>query len=199
MSTSSWSAHKPYGRGSARARNALTLRRLSALLALVLLLSAAVLWFLLLRPAVLGGPASYIIVSGDSMRPNLQTGDIAVLHKERAYTTGQVVAFRAEGGMVIHRIVEVDADGRYVMKGDNKTTTDAWLPANDNVAGRLVLRIPHGGDVLLAVRHPLIFGAIVGLLVTVSLQAGQPKHRPAKSADSPIEAATDGEERPKAA
>ena len=54
----------------------------------------------------LGGPASYVIVSGHSMEPTLYTGDLVVVHQRDEYSVGDMVAFEIEGGsQVIHRIV----------------------------------------------------------------------------------------------
>ena len=78
-------------------------------------------WFFLLRPAFLGGPASYVMVSGVSMEPTLYSGDLAVVRKQGSYGTGDIVAFIvAEGepgekAIVIHRIVGGTAEAGFLM------------------------------------------------------------------------------------
>ena len=118
-------------------------------------------WFLLLRPGFLGGPASYLIVSGTSMEPTLRHDDLALLRKQGSYEEGDIVAFRVEGGMVIHRIVDETADG-FVTQGDNKNSIDPWSPTADDIVGRLWFSIPGGGRFVHLLRQPLPLGALAG-------------------------------------
>ncbi|MER3397507.1 MAG: hypothetical protein C4316_03050, partial [Chloroflexota bacterium] len=85
-------------------------------------------WFFFLRPGFLGGPAGYIIVSGPSMEPTLYEKDLAVVLAQDEYALGDVVAFRVEGGIVIHRIVGGDPQAGYITRGDNRESPDMWRP-----------------------------------------------------------------------
>jgi signal peptidase len=135
-------------------------------------------WFLLLRPSVLGGPASYVIVSGQSMAPTLHGSDLAVLQKRSDYRPGDIVAFRVPegepggGGTVIHRIVRGNAEEGFVMQGDNKKAPDLWRPTKDEILGRLWFSIPGGGHFLVFLRQPLILGSVVGGLGVFSVLSG---------------------------
>lgn len=135
-------------------------------------------WFLLLRPSVLGGPASYIMVSGQSMEPTLHGSDLAVLQKRSDYRPGDIVGFRvpegdpAEGGMIIHRIVGGNAEEGYIVQGDNKKRPDLWRPTNDDILGRIWFSIPGGGHFLVFLRQPLILGSVVGGLGMLSVLSG---------------------------
>lgn len=135
-------------------------------------------WFLLLRPSVLGGPASYVIVSGQSMVPTLNGSDLAVLQKRSDYRPGDIVAFRvpegepAEGAMVIHRIVGGSAEEGFVMQGDNKKASDLWRPTNDDILGRMWFRLPRAGLFLTFLQQPLILGSVVGGLGMISVLSG---------------------------
>ena len=123
-------------------------------------------WFLLFRPTFLGGPASYIIVSGISMEPTLYTGDLAVLHKQDSYAPGDIVAFRAAGsGMVIHRIIGDSAEEGYLIQGDNKAEPDPWHPTPDDVLGKMWLQLPRAGNLFHMLREPLNLGLLVGGLI----------------------------------
>ncbi len=96
------------------------------------------LWTLVFRPTILGGPASYIIVTGISMEPTLYTGDLAVVLRQEHYQAGDVVAYRTSGGNVIHRIVGGSAESGFTMLGDNKHDTDPWQPRPDERVGVLL-------------------------------------------------------------
>jgi signal peptidase I len=126
------------------------------------------LWAAFFMPATLGGRASFVIVNGGSMEPALRDGDLTLLRRQAYYAAGQIVAFRASGGVAVHRIQSVQPDGAYVMKGDNKERIDPWLPSDENVLGKVVLRVPLAGRVIQN-GGPLVFGLIVGLLVTLAV------------------------------
>jgi len=136
--------------------NGMVIRRGLLVLAAMGLFAA---WFLLLRPGFLGGPASYLIVSGTSMEPTLHDGDLVLLRKQGSYSKGDIVGFQVEGGRVIHRIVDETAEG-FVTRGDNKDGVDPWQPTADDTVGRLWFSIPGGGRFIYLLRQPLVLGAL---------------------------------------
>jgi signal peptidase I len=167
-----------------------SLRHLPFLLAV----TAFVAWVVLLRPAVLGGPTSYLTITGTSMLPGLDDGDFAVVRQADHYSTGDVVAFRiptgrpGEGNLVIHRIVGGSATEGFVTQGDNKPAADPWHPTAHDVVGALWFAVPGGGRLLAWLRQPAVFAALAAslavFLVVVSAN-GDLKHsrlRPTLSA-----------------
>jgi signal peptidase len=155
------------------------------------LLGLLVGWFLLLRPTLLGGPASYVMVSGQSMEPTLHGSDLAILQKRSDYRPGDIVAFRVpegefgQGGMIIHRIVGGNAEEGYIVQGDNKERPDFWRPTGDDVLGRMWFSIPRGGHVLAFLRQPLILGSVVGGLGMLSVLSGGLRKPASSSGTSP--------------
>jgi signal peptidase len=153
---------------------------------LLVVAAVAVGWFVLLRPVALGGPATYLVVSGDSMEPSLHGGDFVIVRSDAPYGVGDVVAFRVPdgdpgaGSLVIHRIVGGDGRQGFVMQGDNKNAADPWRPASTEILGRRWIAVPGSGRLLLAAKSPIVLaallGASAGLLV---LASGSGKtHRP---------------------
>lgn len=114
----------------------------------VLVAVLAVLWVLELRPGMLGGPAAYVRVSGESMEPGLRTGDVVVTRRRATYAVGDVVAYRVpagdpgEGHVVIHRIVGGDGRAGYRLRGDNRDEDDLWRPRDGDVLGEQRVRLP---------------------------------------------------------
>jgi signal peptidase I len=144
------------------------------------------LWFVFLRPKILGGPASYIIVAGSSMEPSLHAGDLAVLLAETAYSRGDVVAFQVEGGMVIHRIVGGSEDQGFITQGDNTPSPDDWRPFATAVLGRMWLMIPGGGRLLSLLRTPYVLGGIAGTLGALYVLNGSSSPRARAGRTRPI-------------
>lgn len=93
-------------------------------------------------PAALGGATSYVVVSGVSMEPMLESGDLAVVRRASSYELGDVIAFRTVDGDVIHRIVGGSAEDGFVTQGDNVDRVDPYRPRPAEIRGREVLHLP---------------------------------------------------------
>ncbi len=137
-----------------------------------LLLAGVGAWAIFLRPQSLGGPAAYVLVTGDSMLPSISDGDLAVLVAQPAYAVGDVVAYRLPDDdpgarrQVIHRIVGMAAESdAYVMRGDNTSFTDVWRPRNEEIVGRLTYLVPGVGQVVTNLRRPIVLSTFVTLVV----------------------------------
>jgi signal peptidase I len=133
----------------------------SAVAALVL----ATVW--LFWPSTLGGAMTYVATHGTSMEPRFHTGDLALLSPADRYSVGDVVAYRSAtlDTIVMHRIVSADAQG-FVTQGDNNDWLDEDRPTEDDILGRLFVRIPRGGQAIGALRSPeVLFSLAAGLLV----------------------------------
>ena len=136
-----------------------------ALVTVALLLLAAAGWWL--WPATLGGRTTYLVTQGVSMQPEFHSGDLALVRPASGYAVGDVVAYRGASleTVVLHRIVAVE-DGRFRLRGDNNSWLDPDRVPPSAVLGRLVGRLPHGGDLLLQARNPIVL-AVGSILVTL--------------------------------
>jgi signal peptidase len=125
------------------------------------LLLAAV-FVVVLAPTTVGGAATYVIVSGDSMKPTFSDGDLVVV-RQSDYAVGEIVAFETGQGLVIHRIVGGSVESGFVMQGDNKENPDPWHPTEDAIVGKHFAQIPGAGRWTQAVTgNPVWFGALIG-------------------------------------
>lgn len=131
---------------------------------------AAVAWA---WPAQFGGSTSYVIVSGQSMAPTYENGDI-VIARSGTVSLNDIIVYRVpEGGagsgaQVVHRVVGGDGEAGWELIGDNNASTDQWRPTDDDVVGRVVLHLPGAGRLLLSLAHPLLFSVLIiagGLLL----------------------------------
>ena len=144
-------------------------------------------WFLFLRPAALGGPASYVIVSGSSMEPTLSGGDFVLALRQDDYAIGDLVAFRVpagepgEGAAVIHRIIGREGEV-FTTQGDNSDQPDTWHPTAQDILGQMRFSLPGGGRVVGWFRQPVVLGAIAGLLgMSFVLAGGKPAEQKPRS------------------
>lgn len=141
-------------------------------------------WFLvgvaalLLWPAQWGGLTGLTIVSGHSMEPTYETGDLVVTWRQSEYQPGDIVSYTVPedqagaGGHVIHRIetaTEVDGELVYTTIGDNNPAADQWSLTADDVTGTAILHVPGLGRMLGPAVLPIIIAAALGGIVTVLL------------------------------
>ncbi|ACS34628.1 Signal peptidase, peptidase S26B [Thermococcus gammatolerans EJ3] len=115
----------------------------------------------------------YVVVLTDSMKPNINPGDLVVIYPSRDVHPGDVVLYRIELGgteyRIIHRVVAIrtDQEGRiyYVTKGDNRKYTDPWRVYPDQVVGKLLFVIPYVGRLYYYL--PLIITALILSLMAI--------------------------------
>lgn len=148
-----------------RPKRTTRLPRRVAGLTLVVLVAAA----LIAAAAIALGQVRVITTHGVSMNPVYYEGDLVVVEKARSYQVGEIVAYRtpAQPFVVLHRIIAGDASG-FVMKGDNNESTDPHHPTAQQILGRAVVHIPHGGYWFRLMTSP----AAVAFLVFMVLMSG---------------------------
>ena len=156
--------------------------RLRHYLSLASLAAVVVFWVLVLRPAALGGPTSYIIIRGSSMVPTYASGDLVIVRTAAEYRVGEVVAYRVPDGdvgaglIVIHRIVSVGKDG-LTLRGDNNAAPDPWSPRVADVVGGAWISVPGVGRVLAAIHQPIVLAALAASVVVAFIVAWRPRPR----------------------
>jgi len=166
-------------------------RRFRRVLELAFGLAFVIGWAVTLRPTSFGGPATYVVVRGDSMLPGFHSGDLAILQAGTGYGPGDVIGYRVPDGevgaghVVVHRIVSRDAGSGYTMEGDNNPAPDPWRPRGVDVAGRVWLLLPGVGRALAAAHQPTVAGALAASIVVMVLLARRPaSFRPARPRES---------------
>jgi signal peptidase I len=115
-------------------------------------------------PPQLGGHTAYVTTFGTSMEPLIHPGDLVIVRELPPYGIGDVVAYRSPElrEVVLHRIVARDGS-RFVFKGDNNAWLDSYHPTQDELVGRMVIRLPGVGGRIGTVRTPAGLSTIVGL------------------------------------
>lgn len=131
-------------------------------------------------PSLVGGPRPVLVTSG-SMAPAVRAGDVVLVSEpEGPVAPGSIVTFRADDGpgLVTHRVVSVEADGRYRTRGDANPTDDSTPVPASRVEGAAVYVVPFVGRPAvwwverswgpLAVTFAIVVGAAVALLLRPS-------------------------------
>lgn len=117
-------------------------------------------------PAQFGGTTSYVIVSGQSMAPTYENGDV-VIAQPGDVSLNDIIVYRVPEGeagagvQVVHRVVGGDGEAGWELIGDNNASTDQWQPTDDDVVGRVVLHLPGAGRLLLSLANPFLFSTLM--------------------------------------
>jgi signal peptidase I len=144
-------------------------------------------WSIFLRPAFLGGPATYVVVAGRSMEPTLRAGDLALARRQHTYRRGDVIAYRimknhaGAGTLVIHRIVGGSSRDGYVTRGDNRSYRDPWRPKPADIAGKMDIHVSHLG-LLPVFSHTVVGMALIAALVGLLVLSGGTRARTSANA-----------------
>jgi signal peptidase len=144
-------------------------------------------WVVFLRPTSLGGPATYIVLRGDSMLPGYHSGDLAILQATAGYGPGDVIGYRVPEGevgagqVVVHRIVGGDGRAGFTMEGDNNPAPDPWLPRDGDVAGKLWLLAPGLGRAIVIAHQPAVAGALAVSILVMVVLARRPSGKPGRA------------------
>lgn len=124
---------------------------------------------------------AYVVLSG-SMLPSIQIKDIVVTKKvaEEELEIGDIITFispdpRFGGISVTHRIVdkyydESSGSYSYRTRGDNNNVADSALVPNNNILGKVILKIPKLGYLqdILSSKGGLIIVVLIPCLVILS-------------------------------
>ncbi len=143
--------------------------RLVRLAGWAVLVAVVAAWAIFLRPGFLGGPTTYVIVAGRSMKPTLHAGDLVITLRQRTYRRGDVIAYHitkgrpGAGALVIHRIVGGSSRDGYITRGDNRSYRDPWRPRPVDIAGKMKLHVPRLG-MLPVFSHTAVGMALIAAL-----------------------------------
>lgn len=136
-----------------------------------------------LGPMVVG-IRPYVVLSA-SMEPKIMTGSLVYIQQPDSKSpfakyleykepeAGDIIAFEQGGDekiTVVHRIKEINADGSYVMKGDNNSSEDIATVRKSAIVGQFKFTIPKLGFLAAQLRTTkgIIIAAALALVAFVS-------------------------------
>lgn len=84
-------------------------------------------------------------ITGDSMRPAVRVGDVAVYRRGLSVGVGDVVVYgESASSRVVHRVASVDNGGAIRTQGDANATVDREPLPVSSVVGRVLFTVPTG-------------------------------------------------------
>ena len=131
-------------------RRCLARRALPLFAALVLALAGVVAAYVSLF-------TNHVYITTPSMYPTLPPGSIAIIEERPNYKVGDVIEFRGNGLVFLHRIIRISPAGDITTKGDNPgNAPDFFDPPTTkaDIIGKEVLGLPWLGFPELFAHHP---------------------------------------------
>ncbi len=93
-----------------------------------------------------------LAVTGGSMSPTIQAGDLIVITRPpQQVEPGMILTLEVDRSLVTHRVVQVNPDGSFVTQGDANDVRDEFSGNKIRVVGQYQFRIPLIGGLLPAV------------------------------------------------
>ena len=125
----------------------------------------------LIFPFVLYYGNDLMIVTSDSMVPNLNPNDLLIVEKTDIdkITVGDIVVFNThieDIGIVAHRAIEKFNDGGKITiktKGDNVDEVDAWVVHDEDLIGKAIGNISYIGVLLV---EPIRYTLVIIIIIT---------------------------------
>lgn len=146
-------------------------KKICSILSTILLIVLLALAGILIIPKFIGFK-QFAVLSG-SMEPNIHVGAICFdkACEPTSLEVGDVITYQlADGTMVTHRIVEIDADNQTVStQGDANDAMDASPVPYQNIVGKVQFNIPYIGYISIYGRTPLGIAGVCGVLIIVIL------------------------------
>ena len=120
------------------------------------------------------GYKPFIVLSG-SMEKIINIGDLAITKNidSKKIKIGDVIAFRKDNIVILHRVKEIHNDGdllKFKTKGDNNNVADDFFVDSNLIEGVLYTKIPYLGSVLLFLSKPV--GLVIIILVIIVISMG---------------------------
>ena len=86
-----------------------------------------------------------LAIGSNSMKGAINKGDIVIIDKRsKKIQNSDVIAFKMDGVTIVHRIIEVNDkldSQKYQTKGDANDSADNWKVSDQDLVGKVVLRI----------------------------------------------------------
>jgi signal peptidase len=86
-----------------------------------------------------------VSVLSESMEPTLHVGDMIIIQQSNDYKIGDIVVYMYGSKPIIHRIIDINKDNMYIIKGDNNPIPDPYPVRKTQIVGKAIAAIPIAG------------------------------------------------------
>lgn len=152
----------------------------SKVVARLILLTLMVVWIVLFRPQVLGGPVVYAEVMDRSIAPAVAMGDVVAAHPRSSYRVGELIVYRAPTArpgavkLTVGRIANGSDTSGYAVDYANSLRPSSYHLRSAEIVGSVWFHFPR--TLLLA--WCVSTATVLVILVNIALPAKRLLRRP---------------------
>jgi signal peptidase len=125
----------------------------------------------------MGTPTPLVVVTSESMSPNLERGYLLVLQKQAPedIIVGKIIVYNADwhtSAPVVHRVIQreyIDGEYRYYTQGDNNDNPDPYYRVYEDIVGVVIASVPWVGNITLFLQQPGVLPVIIVLLILLMI------------------------------
>jgi len=122
------------------------IRNIMVVLLIIIIFINLCLWDTSIKSINIFNKVGIAIVVSDSMEPTLSKNDLIVVKKKKDYYVGDIIVYKVNNKLVIHRIVRIE-ESEVITKGDANEFEDKSINMDD-IYGKLDFSIPVVGNIV---------------------------------------------------
>ncbi len=106
-----------------------------------------------------------VVLTG-SMEPRLSANDLVIIQKSDTYEVNDIVVFKENSSLIIHKIIEINGD-EIITKGDANNIPDKPIGLDD-IKGKLIFDVPNVGVAVNFLKKPAVVISVLALIVMLA-------------------------------
>lgn len=117
-------------------------------------------------PTIMG--YKFLTVLTGSMEPEIKVGSLVVVKETpiKELNVEDIITYKTKSSLVTHRIVKINENGSLITKGDANNTYDVGEIKEDQLQGKVILRLNRLGTIMLKLKQNIILVILVLIGIT---------------------------------
>ena len=116
-------------------------------------------------PTIMG--YKFLTVLTGSMEPEIKVGSLVVVKETpiKELNVEDIITYKTKSSLVTHRIVKINENGSLITKGDANNTCDIGEVKEDQLQGKVILRLNRLGTIMLYLKQniKLVILVLIGI------------------------------------
>lgn len=109
----------------------------------------------------------FLTVLTGSMEPEIKVGSLVVVKETpiKELNVEDIITYKTKSSLVTHRIVKINENGSLITKGDANNTCDIGEVKEDQLQGKVILRLNRLGTIMLYLKQniKLVILVLIGI------------------------------------
>jgi signal peptidase len=117
-------------------------------------------------PTIMG--YKFLTVLTGSMEPEIKVGSLVVVKETpiKELNVEDIITYKTKSSLITHRIVKINENGSLITKGDANNTCDIGEINEDQLQGKVILRLNRLGTIIQTLKQNIILVILVLIGIT---------------------------------